>query len=125
MIKPALYKGMSTFQFQRNKSLRITDIELVKIDLLHHIFTQKGTRVMMPTFGSIIPELVFEPLDEDTIDELYADLLDVFNYDPRVEIISLSVSPNFDTNSVFVEAKLFYIELDTVNDFELNIQFES
>lgn len=125
MIKSNLYIGMSTFEFQKSKSLRLTDIELVKLDILHHIFTQRGTRVMMPTFGSIIPELVFEPLDEDTIDELYSDLLDIFNFDPRVEIISLSVTPDFDTNSVFVEAKLFYIELDTADEFELNIQFES
>jgi len=124
MARTNLYKGYSTFEFQRNKSLSIRDIELVKLDLLNHIFTQRGTRVMMPNFGSIIPELAFEPLDEDLVDELYANLLDIFDYDPRVKTMSLSVTPDFDTNSVFAQARLYYIELDTVDDFELNIQFE-
>lgn len=125
MARTNLYKGYSTFEFQRNKSLSIRDIELVKLDLLNHIFTQRGSRVMMPNFGSIIPELAFEPLDEDLIDELYANLLDIFDYDPRVKTMSLSVTPNFDTNSVFAQARLYYVELDTVDDFELNIQFEA
>ena len=125
MARTNLYKGYSTFEFQRNKSLSIRDIELVKLDLLNHIFTQRGSRVMMPNFGSIIPELAFEPLDEDLIDELYANLLDIFDYDPRVKTMSLSVTPNFDTNSVFTQARLYYVELDTVDDFELNIQFEA
>ena len=124
MARTNLYRGLSTFEFQRNKSLSIRDIELVKLDLLNHIFTQRGTRVMMPNFGSIIPELAFEPLDEDLVDELYANLLDIFDYDPRVRTMSLSVTPDFDTNSVFAEARLYYVELDTVDDFELNIQFE-
>jgi len=124
MARTNLYKGYSSFEFQRNKSLSIRDIELVKLDILNHIFTQRGTRVMMPNFGSIIPELIMEPLDEDVIDELYSELLDIFDYDPRVSIVSLSVKPNFDTGSIFVQAELFYIELDTVDDFELNIQFE-
>ena len=125
MARTNLYKGYSTFEFQRNKSLSIRDIELVKLDLLNHIFTQRGTRIMMPNFGSIIPELAFEPLDEDLVDELYANLLDIFDYDPRVKTMSLSVTPNFDTNSVFAQARLYYVELDTVDDFELNIQFEA
>jgi len=124
MARTNLYKGYSTFEFQRNKSLSIRDIELVKLDLLNHIFTPRGTRVMMPNFGSIIPELAFEPLDEDLVDELYANLLDIFDYDPRVKTMSLSVTPDFDTNSVFAQARLYYVELDTVDDFELNIQFE-
>ncbi len=124
MTQHNLYRGYSSFEFQRNKSLRITDIELVKIDILNHIFTKRGSRVMMPNFGSIIPELAFEPLDETLIDLVYAELLTIFDYDPRVSTISLTVTPDFDNNSIFAVATLRYIELNTVDDFELNIQFE-
>ena len=119
-----LYKGYSTFEFQRNKSLSIRDVELVKMDLLNHIFTQRGTRVMMPNFGSIIPELSFEPLDGDLVDEVYAELLNIFDYDPRINVVTLSVTPDFETNSLYAVATLDYIELNVVDDFELNIQFE-
>jgi len=119
-----LYRGYSSFEFQNTKSLSIRDIELVKMDILSHIFTSRGTRVMMPDFGSGIPELAFEQLDGDLVDELYAELLMIFDYDPRVNIVNLVLTPEFDTNSVYVEATLFYVELNTVDDLNLNIQFE-
>jgi len=72
MARQNIYKGYSTFEFEKSKTLTLRDVELVKLDLLNHLFTQKGARVMMPTFGTIIPELVFEPLDEDTLDELHS-----------------------------------------------------
>jgi len=125
MAKKGLYKGYSSFEFQRNKNFKLQDIELVKMDLLNHIFTKKGSRVMMPTFGSIIPELVFEPLDQDTLDTLENEVLTVINFDPRVELVSLDIVPNYETNSVGVLANLFYIELDMIDGFELNIQFEA
>lgn len=124
MPRKNIYKGYSTFEFQRNKSLTLRDVELVKSDLLNHIFTQIGTRIMMPDFGTIIPELVFEPLDSDTLDELHTSIKGVFDFDPRVEILKLVITPNYDNNAVVVEATLLYIELDTVDDFNLNIQFE-
>jgi len=119
-----LYSGYSTFEFQSNKNLRLTNVELVKMDLLNHIFTPLGSRVMMPTFGSIIPELAFEPLDELLVDDVHSELTNIFNYDPRVVVLELTVVPNFDLNSVFAAARLQYVELNTVDDFELNIQFE-
>jgi len=124
MARENIYKGYSTFEFEKNKTLTLRDVELVKLDLLNHLFTQKGTRVMMPSFGTIIPELVFEPLDSDTLDELHSEVKSVLDYDPRVEILKLAVVPDYDTNTVIVEATLLYIELDTVDDFDLNIQFE-
>ncbi len=124
MTRENTYRGYSTFEFEKNKSLTIRDVELVKLDLLNHLFTARGTRVMMPTFGTIIKELTFEPMDASTLDELYEEVKGVFDYDPRVEIVKLVIVPDYDTNTAIVESTLFYVELDTVDDFDLNIQFE-
>ena len=124
MARQNIYKGYSSFEFQKNKSLTLRDVELVKYDLLVHLFTPRGSRVMMPNFGTTIPELVFEPMDSDTLDELYTQVKTVLDYDPRVEILKLVIAPNYDENAVVVEGTLLYIELDTVDDFDLNIQFE-
>ena len=124
MARENLYKGYSSFEFENSKTFTLRDVELVKLDLLNHIFTQRGTRIMMPTFGTTIPELTFEPLDDDMLDDLYEQVKSVLDFDPRVEIIKIVIVPDYDTNSVVVEASLFYIELDTVDDFNLNIQFE-
>lgn len=123
-LKKGLYRGYSSFEFQRNKSLSLTDIELVKMDILNHIFTPRGSRVMMPEFGSSIPELAFEPLDDTLVDELYSELLTVFDYDPRVNLINMTITPDYETNSAYVKATLKYVELNMTEDFELNIQFE-
>lgn len=125
MAKIGLYRGFSTFEFQRKKTFRLNDIELVQMDILNHIFTKRGSRVMMPSFGTIIPELVFEPLDEETLDALRDELEMVFNYDPRVEQLNLSIIPDYDTNTVMVSANLFYVELQVTDTFEFNIQFEN
>ena len=120
----ALYKGFSSFEFEDKKTFRITDIELVKLDILNHLFTRPGERVMMPNWGSIVPDLVFEPLDETTINLLQDDISRVVNFDPRVELIDLELYPDFDGSSVEAHVKLLFVEFDLVDDMNLNIVFE-
>jgi len=120
----ALYKGYSSFEFERIKQFDIVDVELVKLDLLNHIFTRRGSRVMMPTFGTVIPDLVFEPLDDQTTEILEDELRMVFDFDPRVETVSLTLNVQEDQHTVTASAQLFYVELDIVDNFELNIMFE-
>lgn len=119
------YIGYSSYEFQKNKSFTLTNIQLVELDLLNQIYTRRGSRVMMPTFGTLIPELVFEPLDDETISTIESELITVFQFDPRVNMISLSVTPDYDNNTVTAIAVLFYVELNLTQPFQLNIQFEA
>lgn len=119
-----LYRGFSSYEYEKSKSFKITDVELVKLDLLNHIFTRKGERVMMPTWGTRIPDLAFEPLDEITLDILRNDLIDVIKFDPRVELLELQVIPNYDANTVVAAARLLYVELNMTDVLELNIVFD-
>ena len=66
------YIGYSTID-QISGSKTLVDVELAKRDLLNHFYTRRGERVGNPTFGSILPELVFEPLDNATIKEALDD----------------------------------------------------
>jgi phage baseplate assembly protein W len=118
-----LYRGYSSHQYQSNKTFALTDIELVKMDLLNHIFTAKGTRVMMPNFGTRIPDLAFEPLDSFTLAILQEDLQAVFAFDPRVQLLGLSINPDYDNNAVTANAELLYIELNMQGSLDLNITF--
>ena len=120
----ALYKGFSSYEFERVKEFAISDVELVKLDLLNHIFTRRGSRVMMPTFGTVIPDLVFEPLDAITTEILEDELRKVIDFDPRVEIVKFQLLVEEDIHSVTLDAQLFYVELDIIDNFELNIVFE-
>jgi phage baseplate assembly protein W len=120
-----LYRGYSTYEYQRAKTFTLTDVELVKMDLLSHIYTRKGERVMMPNFGTRIPELAFEPLDQLTLDILEEDLRAVVAFDPRVKLLDLIILPYYDTNNVVASVKLLYIELNIIGNLDLNITFES
>lgn len=119
-----LYKGYSSHEYYPHKTFSIRDVELVKLDLLNHIFTRRGERVMMPGFGTRIPDLAFEPLDNVTLNILEEDLRTVFAFDPRVQLLSLVIAPSFDTNTVTAAARLLYIELNAVDTLDLNIVFE-
>ncbi len=124
MARTNLYKGFSTFEYEAAGTFKIIDVELVKLDLLNHIFTRRGERVMLPNFGTSIPDLVFEPLDEETIEILESELTAVFDFDPRVSLVNLTVSPDYDNNAVTAGALLRYIELDVTDLMNLNITFE-
>ena len=125
MATPGLYKGYSSFEFQKRKTFKIRDIELVKMDLLNHIFTRKGERVMMPNFGTSIPEMAFEPLDAETISLVREEVSRVIDYDPRVNMIDMETNPDYERNSLYINAQVFYVELGFAENFELNIEFST
>lgn len=122
-IHMATYQGISFFRYQYDKSIVLTDMNLVNIDLYNHIFTRKGSRIKMPNFGTTIPDMLFEPLDEDLLFQIQLQLQSVFTYDPRVSLVSLNIYPFYDTHTVYAAAKLNYIELNLTNIFDLNLQF--
>lgn len=124
MAGAPLYRGYSSFEYEKSKTFLITNLELVKLDLLNHIFTRRGSRVKMPTFGTRIPDLPFEPMDDITLEILRNDLVTVFRFDPRVQLLDLVINPSPDTNTVTASARLLYVELNLVDNIDLNIVFE-
>ena len=120
-----LYRGYSSYEYQNKKYFGIKDIELVELDLLNHIFTRQRSRLMMPDFGTRIPDMVFEPLDELTLLIVDEDLRSVFNFDPRVSLVNLTITPDYDNNTATATALLYYIELNVTKGMDINIQFET
>lgn len=122
----ALYRGFSTANYMNTKhGFTLSDIAVVKRDLLNHIFTRVGSRRKMPNFGTTIPDLVFEPMDSQTLDAIQDQLLLVFNYDPRVTLIDMNLIPLPDYNTVVASAVLLYVELDMQDRFDINLQFST
>lgn len=118
------YKGFSFIKYEYDKSIILTDVQLVNTDLYNHIFTRKGDRLKMPTFGTSIPDMIFEQLTEDLLFQIDSELRTVFNYDPRVELVSLRVIPLYDQQTVYAIADLNYIELDLRDRFDLRLEFK-
>lgn len=116
-----IYRGYSSHELPKTGSFKLTDIELVKLDLLNHIFTRKGERMMMPEYGTLIPTLPFEPLLPELGDVIIEEFERVFDMDPRVELIDIVIRPLEDQNAVYIAAELRYIELNTFDTLEINV----
>jgi phage baseplate assembly protein W len=83
------YRGFSTVD--RYKIFRVTNFELVKRDLLNHFSIRKGEKLMQPNFGTIIWDMIFEPLTEATKSAIIDDVTTIVSYDPRVKITQVIV----------------------------------
>ncbi len=82
--------GFSTYD-RRQPPFTLTDVDLIKQDLLNHFLTRKGERVMRPGYGSITHELLFEPFDEITRQQIIDDTIEIVNSEPRVNFIDMDV----------------------------------
>ena len=86
----AIFKGFSTIDKVR-APYTLTDIDLVKRDLLNHFYTKKGERLMKPNFGSIIWDLLMEPEDTVTEQEIKDDIERIIDTDPRVTLRDITL----------------------------------
>ena len=77
------------------------------------VFTQPGEKFFNPEFGSRVSESLFEVVDEvSTIairDEIRSSII---NYEPRVNLLSVIVRPNFDFNEMNVTIEYEIIGID-------------
>ena len=98
--------GFSTIN-KKKPPYTLTDFELVKIDLLNHFNTRKGERVMLPEFGTIIYNLLMDPLDDTTKNLIMEDATRIIDEEPRVKLDTMKLS---ETNSVvLLETQLTYL----------------
>ena len=110
-------------EYSGNNTFILTDVQLVERNIMNHIFTKNGSRVMMPKFGSIIPDLLFEPFDDDTIFRCKAEIEKVVSYDPRVKLNGILATPVYDDNVLSVTLNLYYIELNVTKNMNFNLEF--
>lgn len=77
------YKGFSTVSNDSN-SFALYDFALIKQDIINHFHVRMGERLENPTFGTIIWDMIFEPLTDDVRQLITKNVEDIINYDPRV-----------------------------------------
>jgi phage baseplate assembly protein W len=76
---------------QPNPPYSLTNIEIVKRDITNHFATPMGSRVMLPSFGTRIYEMLFDPFDEYTKNAIIEDAVRVVQSDPRVDLQTIDV----------------------------------
>jgi phage baseplate assembly protein W len=106
----AIFKGFSTVNKVR-ASYSLTDIDLVKRDLLNEFYTRKGERLMLPEFGSIIWDMLMNPEDQFTEQEIRDDIERIIAKDPRVKLNNITL---YDTDHTLrAEISLTYLVLNS------------
>jgi phage baseplate assembly protein W len=119
------FKGYSTVD-KTWGNFKLYDIELAKRDLLNEFYTRKGERLMSPQFGSIVWDLLFDPLTDETIDAIRADCLRIVTKDPRLDLLNIDIVDNEHT--IIVSIILRYVptatETELVAVFNRNLTAE-
>ena len=114
-----MYRGFSTVG--RTRKFRLTDFNLVKQDLMNHFHIRKGEKLMNPNFGTIIWNVLHEPLTEDLKSVITADIKAIASYDPRVGIDNVIITEY--EYGIQIELELRYIQ--TNQSSVMNLRFSN
>jgi phage baseplate assembly protein W len=117
----ATYRGFNTID--QSKKFRLTDLALVKRNLLNHFKIRKGEKLMQPNFGSIIWNTLFEPLTEETKKIIIDDVTAVVGYDPRL-IVSGVIIQQLDSG-LQLQIDLTYKPTNVTTTMNLNFDKNS
>lgn len=116
-----MYKGFSSIT--KGKNFSLTDFELVKRDLQNHFYIRKGEKLMYPEFGTIIWDMIFEPLTQETKNVIIQDIKRIIANDPRISAKNVIVT-QFD-QGIQIELELIYITTGQVDTLELRFNQNS
>lgn len=110
-----VFKGYSTVGKEWG-NFKIYDIELAKRDLLNEIYTRKGERLMSPTYGYIVWDVLFDPITDELVEVIKEDTQRIVSRDPRLEINTIDVTEDVDLQTITVKVILNYVPTATLTD---------
>lgn len=123
MAQRRLFIGFSTQEMEGKRGWSVTDIDLIKRDLLNEFYTRKGERVMLPTFGTIIWDLLFEPFTDSTQAAVVEDVTRIVGHDSRVRLQGVNVSTS--AHGIMVSIELKYVPFDSLGTFAMEFDRRS
>jgi phage baseplate assembly protein W len=117
MAQRSLFIGFSTQEMEGKRGWSVTDVQLIKRDLLNEFYTRKGERLMLPTYGTIIWDMLFEPFTDGVQAAIIDDVKRVVSNDPRVSLQGVDVSTSSRGIKIAIELK--YEPWDSVGLFSM------
>ena len=99
------FKGFSSQA--TNSNFKQYDFECVKQDLLNRLSIRKGERVENPEFGTIIYDVLFEPLTASIKEQILDDVTANLNADPRLSTEDIIVSET--DYGIAIQASITYV----------------
>lgn len=111
------YKGFSTVDPNSNSNV-LYDISLIKQDIVNHFHIRKGEKLSDPSFGTIIWDVLFEPLTDVTRNAIIQDVSNIINFDPRVKVNQINVDSY--ENGIQVSCELVYLPYSIIEKLQFN-----
>jgi len=99
-----IYRGFSTVG-QVRAPYTLIDGDLIKADLLNELYTKRGERVMRPTYGTRIWDIIMNPLDQYVVAEIKEDIERIVEKDSRVEMTDIFTDVLDHTISITLHLK--------------------
>jgi phage baseplate assembly protein W len=110
------FKGFSTVS-TASESYGLYDLHLIKQDLLNHFHIRMGERLEQPDFGTIIWDVIFEPLTDQMIQMITKNVETIVNYDSRIRADQIIVTA-YETG-IQIECTLVYYPYNIQESLQL------
>lgn len=93
----------------------------IKQSIVNLLMTVPGERPFQPQLGSSLSQLLFEPLDFGVAALIKNEINDTIrNYEPRVNVVGLTVEPNFVDNAFDVNFEFEIRGREDVTPLQIN-----
>ena len=104
--------------------IAIKNTNAIARSLRNLVLTQKGEKPFQPNLGCGVYSLLFENMDEQTAlvirDQI---ILVIENFEPRVDLIEVKVTPNFEVGSMDCTIRYLIVGIDVpVQELELALE---
>lgn len=113
---PKMYKGFSTIS-TATENFKLYDFELIKQDILNHFNVRQGERLMNPSFGTVIWDMLFEPLTAEVKEIILQNVNEIINYDPRVRAQNVVVTQY--ESGIQIDCNLIYTPYNVTQSLQL------
>lgn len=116
------YKGFSTVD-PNAADVKLYDYELIRQDILNQFQIRKNERVMNPDFGTIIWDLLYEPLTDTVKTQIANDVTRIVTTDPRANCSEINIIQQ--DYGMLLEVTLVYVGTDQSEVIRLNFDKET
>jgi len=113
------YKGFSTVNPEADSHI-LYDIALIKQDIINHFHIRQGEKLSDPEFGTIVWDILFEPLTDEVRNAIVNNVSKIINYDPRVNVNQITVDSY--EQGILIDCELVYLPYSIAE--KVRLQFD-
>lgn len=112
-----VYRGISTAN-PENTNIVLYDIALIKQDIINHFHIRQGECLSDLQFGTIVWDVLFEPVTPTLRNLIIENVNDIINSDPRVSVSSVVIDEY--ESGIQIECNLVYLPYNIQESMQLN-----